>query len=122
VKTRWLCLWQVRTKLNELDIVNRAERQHLETVVLSKTAANPDYNQPPETQSLMLLFKMHGPNGVVLAITHHYLRRDGTSSPHDPKFVRVANEKWIPRPCNSKPCPDCKQWQQKAIQTLSPRP
>src|SRR5690349_634868 len=119
VKKHRVCAWQARTKLNELAIVTRAQQGKLEEVPLSESPATAANNFPAGTLSLMRLFKMHGKKGMVLAITHHYRLPDGTTTPHDPKFVRVANEQWIPRPCDSLPCPDCHKWQQQARRSLA---
>jgi hypothetical protein len=120
------CYWEVCTKFNEADIVARAQRRALETIVENDNP-DPQRDLPYGTLSVKTFFKMR--NGPIVAFTHHYKYPEGTPTgfefadgprtPHDPKWVLVFNERWYPGHTDRGRCPDCPKWRDRARETRS---
>jgi hypothetical protein len=62
-------------------------------------------------------------NGPFVALTHHYLPPQGTPkrhpfrqfpdamrSPHDPKWIHIVDERWVPAHSDQGHCRDCQAW------------
>jgi hypothetical protein len=116
----------VCAKFNEADIVARARRGALDTI---EEDSNPEAWLPIGTRSIMTTFRFR--NGPVIALTHHYLPPAGTPvrhpfpqfsdavrSPHNPKWILVVNERWVPAHTNKGHCADCGEWMSRAQASL----
>jgi hypothetical protein len=78
--------------------------------------ADSSFEVPAGTRSIVTRFKY--PGGRSVAMTHHYHYPDGSTSPHDPNFVLVDADRWLPSHREVEVCPDCPVWRIVARESL----
>ncbi len=116
ITARQACPWMVRTKFNEGQFVQRADRGELQLKVPRSYPTPSAQNQVPGTVTQKIEYWT--PQGRRLAIAIQYLRPDGTlggSGRPDPKLLVDGSERLTPSHGDADSCPECAAWRFRAL-------
>lgn len=84
--------WTLRERFNSDQIWERVQSGKLKVIEVSRVPGGSNSGQPVGTMSVMERISTH--DGRVLAMTHHFERPDGSTTPRDPKYLLVGNTMW----------------------------